>query len=131
MAGSHRETVRSALSYFGVGAAGALAYVVLSTALVTFTDVSPWAGSLLVYAGLILPVYLAQYRLAFRSRQAHRTSFPRYVMIQVFGMLLAAGLPRLLTGISDVTPGIIFAAVAIAIAVTNYSLARFWAFAMR
>jgi putative flippase GtrA len=128
--GAHHETLRSVISYFGVGAAGALAYVVLSTVMTTLTGVSPWICSVLVYLGLILPVYFAQHRLTFRSQQAHRTSLPRYIAIQMLGVFLAAILPRLLSA-SALPPGAIFAAVALTIAVTNYGLLRFWAFATR
>ncbi|MGK2229384.1 MAG: putative flippase GtrA [Devosia sp.] len=117
-------------SFVGVGAGGALAFVVLSSVAIWMqTGLADWLVNTLSYAVLILPVYLMHHRYSFGSDAAHRQALPRYLAVQAMALVLAAmfsygalnivGLPTVLASI----------VVVVLTAAVNYVVLRSWAFA--
>lgn len=124
------ETLRRLISFIGVGAAGTLAYVVVSTMLAETTHWPHWAISLVTYALLIPIVYRTQHGFAFRAQTPHRTAFPRYVSVQAVGLILATLLPIVMSWLWTGLPSLmVFLTVASIIAVVNFLLLSLWAFA--
>ena len=121
-----RRDFKTFMGYLGVGGSGAVAYVVIASGL-SQLGMRPWAAGAITYAALIPCVYVAQRRFAFSSDAPHRSAFPRYLTLQGLGFCLAWLLPLLLDGVLP-TP-IIFLSTAGSVAVVNFFLMKFWAFA--
>ena len=76
---------RSAAPIFGgliafivIGAGGAAAFVILSTAMIWLdTGFADWLVNTACYASLIVPVYLLHRRYSFDSDAPHRRGLPR------------------------------------------------------
>jgi putative flippase GtrA len=126
------EKTGDLFNFIGVGATGALAYVVLSSALVWLhTGVADWLVNAASYAVLILPVYMMHHRYSFSTDAAHSQALPRYLAVQGMALVLATAfsygaheilaLPTLLASI----------AVVVLTASVNYVVLRSWAFAHR
>jgi putative flippase GtrA len=116
-------------SFLLIGGGAALGFVCLSTlALHAATGVASWLVSALCYAAFIVPVYLLHRRFSFRSDAPHGKALPRYVLVQVSGLLLATGFSWLIYGLFHLpTP---FAALLV-IGLTsglNFVILRLWAF---
>ncbi len=120
--------MRTMLSFVGVGAAGAGAYVGLSS-IIHSLGLSAWIASLASYLVLIPTVYLAQRNITFESRASHLSSFPKYVTTQIVGLTLSALVPYQLEQSGGVPAPVAFALVAITIALVNFILAKYWTFA--
>lgn len=120
--------MRIVLCFIGVGAAGAGAYVALSSVLHAL-GLSAWVASSVSYLVLIPIVYLVQRNMTFESRASHLSSFPKYVMTQIMGLTLSALVPHQLEQAGGVPPISAFALVAITIALVNFVLAKYWTFA--
>ena len=115
------------VAFFGVGAAGAVGYVLLSTML-SAAGIEAWISSLSSYLGLIPIVYLAQRNLAFRIKTSHRSSFPKYIVTQILGLMLSAVLPYFFTGATSAPPFFVFIGVALVITTISFLLLNFWTF---
>lgn len=126
------ENQRQLVFFVFVGGSGAVAFIVLSSLAISLrTGLPDWLVSALVYAALILPVYLAHRTLSFRSDAPHKEALPRYVATQVCAVALAAlisfgiyaipGLPTLVAAflVSGLT------------AVFTFVVLKLWAFAAR
>ena len=111
-----------------IGATGSGAYVVLSS-LLHFLSLQAWIASLVSYLFLIPTVYLAQRNITFESRASHSSSFPKYVACQMVGSALSALVPYQLEQSSGVPAPIAFGLAAIVIALVNFILVKYWAFA--
>jgi len=118
---------RSLTSYVGIGAGGALSYVLLSS-LLSYLAVAPWLASFASYVMLIPVVYDVQRRVAFQSDAPHRSAFPKYLSTQLLGITLSAVLPPFLSDHGNLPPPVGFVGVAAVIAVTSFFLLQFWAF---
>lgn len=121
-----------ALRFIMVGGTGALAFVCLSTLLVSLhTGVPDWIISILCWIGLIGPVYLGHHAVSFRSAAPHREALPRYVAVQLMSVCLvtvfsylcyrALALPPVVAAllVTGLTTGI------------NFVILRVWAFGRR
>ena len=118
---------RTAVTYVGIGGAGALGYVLVSSLLV-YLGLWLWLASMTGYLIMVPMVYLAQRKFAFQSNSSHHSAFPKYVGIQLFGIALAAVLPNAMLTYLQVPAPFGFAAVAVMIGVINFFILRFWAF---
>jgi putative flippase GtrA len=79
------------ISFLVIGVVAALLYVGLSVLMVGLkTGVPDWIVSAACYAVFIVPVYLAHRYFSFRSDAPHAIALPRYVVVQVSALCLAA-----------------------------------------
>ncbi len=120
--------MRTLAKFVGVGAAGAGVYIVLSSILHVF-GLEAWIASFVSYLVLIPTVYLAQRNFTFGSRASHLSSFPKYVATQILGLTLSAIVPFRLEESNAVPATASFVLVATIIALVNFILAKYWAFA--
>jgi putative flippase GtrA len=120
--------MRTMARFIIIGAAGAGAYVVLSSILHVL-GLPAWIASLASYLFLLPAVYLAQRNIAFESRASHLSSFPKYVAIQTVGLTLSAVVPYQLAQSNQVPATVVFGLAAIVIALVNFILVKYWAFA--
>jgi putative flippase GtrA len=118
------------LWFLFVGGAGAIGFVTLSALAIGLrTGVPDWLVSALCYAAMIAPVYLAHRRLSFRSEVPHGRALPRYLLVQLGGLSLAATFSYLAYGVLAM-PTIAAAALVTALtAGVNFLVLRLWAFA--
>lgn len=119
-------------TFVGIGAAGSVAFVVLSSLLIwAETGLEPWVTNAACYGGLILPVYLLQRRYSFRSEASHIQALPRYLAVQGMALLLAALFSFVAHGLMALPT--VFASLLV-IGLTsgvNFVVLRSWAFARR
>jgi putative flippase GtrA len=117
------------LRFIAIGAAGALAFVVLSTMISLHSGMAEWVVNTLCYAALIGPVYLLHRRFSFQSDAAHHKALPRYVAVQGMALLLAALFSFVVHGVLTLPT---LAASLLVISLTsgiNFLVLRGWAFA--
>ncbi|MGB3339579.1 MAG: GtrA family protein [Devosia sp.] len=118
------------LAFIAIGAAGAGAFVVLSTAMIWLdTGFADWAVNTACYASLIVPVYLMHRRFSFDSDAPHSQALPRYMAVQFMALLLAAAFSFVVHGLLGMPT--VFASMLV-IALTsgvNFVVLRSWAFA--
>ncbi len=113
-----------------VGGIAALCFVGLSTLMVGLRSGLPdWLTSALCYAVMIVPVYLAQRRFAFRSGAPHRLALPRYVTVQVAGLALAAVLSFICYEVLGMPSPVAASLVIVFTSGASFVLLRLWAFA--
>jgi putative flippase GtrA len=118
------------LNFIGIGAAGAAAFVLLST-LVMWIDpyAERWMINAACYAATILPVYLMHRRYSFDSDASHVQAFPRYLAVQAMALVLAAVFSFVINGVFSLPT---FFASILVIGLTsgvNFLVLRSWAFA--
>ena len=127
-----RSSGGSVLAFLAVGSLGALAFVVLSSALVWMhTGYADWLVKTASYAALIGPVYLLHRRYSFKSDTAHHRALPRYLAVQGMAVLLAAAFSfgaHEIAGLPNVVASVV---VVVLTASVNYLVLRSWAFAHR
>ena len=118
------------IAFITIGAAGAAAFVALSTAMIWLdTGVADWLVNAACYASLIVPVYAMHRRYSFDSDAPHRQALPRYMAVQGMALLLAALFSFVVHGLLAVPT--VFASILV-IALTsgvNFMVLRSWAFA--
>lgn len=118
------------IAFITIGAAGAAAFVVLSTAMIWLdTGVADWLVNAACYAALIVPVYIMHRRYSFDSDAPHSQALPRYMAVQGMALMLAAVFSFVVHGMLAVPT---VAASMIVIALTsgvNFMVLRSWAFA--
>jgi putative flippase GtrA len=118
------------IAFIVIGAAGAAAFVVLSTAMIWLdTGVADWIVNAACYASLIVPVYALHRRYSFDSDAPHGQALPRYMAVQGMALLLAALFSFVVHGVLAVPT--VFASMLV-IALTsgvNFMVLRSWAFA--
>jgi putative flippase GtrA len=119
---------RMVISFIVLGAAGAAAYVVLSSILHAL-GFPTWIASFSSYLTLVPVLYLAQRNITFESRSSHFSSFPKYVVTQIVGLMLSALVPYQVAHSTGDPAFRAFASVAIAVALVNFMLMKFWTFA--
>lgn len=113
-----------------VGGSSALVYVIVTTMLVGLpSGVPDWMLSALCYAALVLPTYLLHRRFSFRSGASHRQALPRYIAVQVLGVLLAATFSFIAYGLLGQAPFVASVLVAGLTAAATFLIMRLWAFA--
>ncbi|KQX40238.1 hypothetical protein ASD04_06285 [Devosia sp. Root436] len=118
------------IAFIGIGASGAAAFVVLSTAMIWLdTGFADWMVNTACYASLILPVYLLHRRYSFESDAPHGQALPRYMAVQAMALVLAALFSFLAHGLLAMPT---LPASMLVIALTsgvNFMVLRSWAFA--
>jgi putative flippase GtrA len=117
------------LSFAVIGGSAAALFVALSTLMVELPTSAPdWLLSSICYAFFILPVYLAHRRFSFRSEAPHRHALPRYIVIQIFGLILATVFSYVCYGVFQMPT---LSAAVVVVALTsgiNFAIVRMWAF---
>ena len=108
------------------GGFGAACYIVISSIL-TFIGVDAWIASVSVYTCLVPIIYLIQKKFVFDSKESHSKTFPIYLTIQLFGIVISALIPFILAKF-QINPTIALLCVVMLITVTNYALQLLWAF---
>ena len=117
-------------AFIAIGAAGALAFVALSTIMISLgTGLPDWVVNTACYAALIVPVYMLHRRYSFDSDAPHEQALPRYVAVQAMALLLAAlfsfVIDRLLA-----MPTVLSSMLVITLTSSvNFLVLRSWAFA--
>lgn len=115
-----------------VGGTAAVCFAALSAALIELrTGIPDWVVSALCYAAFIVPVYLAHRRLSFRSDAPHGMALPRYVVVQLVALALAAIFSFVFYDVFHVQA---LGAALLVIGLTsslNFMILRTWAFAVR
>ena len=118
------------IAFIAIGAAGAAAFVVLSTAMIWLdTGFADWVVNTACYASLIVPVYLLHRRYSFESDAPHGQALPRYMAVQGMALILAALFSFVVHGVLAVPT---LPASILVIALTsgvNFMVLRGWAFA--
>lgn len=124
------SAVGSLFNFIGIGASGALAFVVLSTLLIWLdTGIADWVVNTACYASLIVPVYLLHRRYSFDSDAPHRQALPRYMAVQGVALLLAAVFSFVVHGVFAVPPVWSSVLVVGLTSGVNFVVLRSWAFA--
>lgn len=116
------------LRFLAVGGSAAGLYVVMSTGLVELLQWRPWAASLLSYGISIPTAYIAQKRFTFASSCGHIVALPRYVALQIVGMIIAAAVAEALSSLSFLTPPLVFLLTVGAVAGITYLVMSRWIF---
>jgi putative flippase GtrA len=111
-----------------VGASAALAYVVIATGLLNAFGLAPWWASTLSFFTCVPLAYAAQRRIAFRSRRAHTSAFPRYLATQVANMIVAAVSSEALSRLGFLPVTFVFVAAGGFAVLVSYFLLSRWAF---
>lgn len=119
------QTVRFVIT----GGGAALLFYVLTYAFIR-SDAPPFAGTLAAYAIAFATSYTVQHAWTFQGRQAHSSSFPRYLAAQIAAALLASTTARLCGGLGAPVALTALASTLTASAL-SYVLSRYWVFADR
>jgi putative flippase GtrA len=130
LAGETRSDVPAQLfAFLLIGGAAALSFVgVSAAAIASFRAMPPWLISALCYAAYIVPVYLLHRRFAFRSDVNHGQALPRYVIVQLCGLMLATVFSWLAYGVIGM-PTLVAAVLVIGLTSgVNFFVLRLWAF---
>ena len=130
-AGLRAPKVGRQLFWFAiVGGSGVVGFVVLSSLMIALrTGLPNWAMSVLCYAALIVPVYLAHRRFSFVSSLPHAHALPRYVAVQVSALGLTAAFSFLCYSLLGLPTILGASAVALCTAAVNFVVLKLWAFA--
>jgi putative flippase GtrA len=113
-----------------IGAGGALAFVVLSTLMITLNPGAPeWVVNAACYASTILPVYMLHRRFSFDSDASHWQALPRYLAVQGMALMLAALFSFVIHGVLAVPTVFASRLVIVLTSGVNYVVLRSWAFA--
>ncbi len=117
------------LSFVIIGGTAAVAFVgVSSAAIATVREVPSWLVSASCYAGFIVPVYLLHRRFSFRSEAAHGRALPRYILVQLSGLVLAAAFSWLCYGLIGLPTPVAAMLVIGLTSALNFVILRLWAF---
>jgi putative flippase GtrA len=117
-------------AFIAIGAAGAVAFVVLSTSVIWLdTGFADWVVNTACYASLIVPVYLMHRRFSFDSDAPHSQALPRYMAVQFMALLLAAAFSYVVHGVLAMPT--VFASMLVITLTSgvNFVVLRSWAFA--
>lgn len=127
--GRQRSSARQFVAFLVVGGGAALAYVLLSSVIVSLrTGVADWIVSSACYAAMVVPVYLAHRGISFRSQTAHRVALPRYVTVQAIGLSLAAAVSYATFNVLHLPAVAASSVVVVLVSIMNFLLLRLWAF---
>ena len=117
-------------NFIFIGASGALAFVMLSTLMITLNPRAPeWVVNAACYGSTILPVYLLHRRFSFDSDASHWQALPRYLAVQSMALVLAALFSFVIHGVLALPT--VFASMLVIMLTSgvNYVVLRSWAFA--
>lgn len=119
------QTVRFVIT----GSGAAFLFYVLTYAFIRW-GAPPFGGTLAAYAIAFVTSYTIQHAWTFQGRQAHSTSFPRYLAAQVAAALVASTTARVCGGF-DAPVALTALASTLAGSALSYVLSRYWVFADR
>ena len=118
------------VSFILVGGIAAGCFVLLSMAMIGLgTGLPAWIVSSGCYGLMIVPVYLAHRRFSFRSDTPHSVALPRYVMVQLSALGLAALFSFVFYSLLGFDTAMAALLVAGLTAGVNFVVLRVWAFA--
>lgn len=127
-----RRQASGPLHFIGIGAGGALGFVVLSSALIGLhTGLPDWLVNMASYAALILPVYMLHHRYSFDSEAAHIQALPRYLVVQAMAVILVALFGFALHSTLAMPTPIASSLVIGLTSMGSYLMLRSWAFVRR
>lgn len=87
---------RSLWLFGAIGGGAAVIYTFINAlALGYFSNLPKPIVSVFTYALFIFPVYWLQRKFAFNSKAAHKTALPRYLLTQMFALVLNFGFAAL------------------------------------
>jgi len=119
----------SVLGFVVIGISSALGFVVCSQLLIAaHTGLADWVASALVYAGCILPAYLAHRRFSFRSDAPHGLALPRYAVVQIAAVALATLFSYVAYGAIGLPRPVAAVVVVTLTSAVNYVVLKSWAF---
>lgn len=116
------------LLFLLVGGSAALLYLTISTCLVIIFGVKEWLASSASWAICIIPAYLGQKILTFKSEISHQFAFPRYLFLQIIGILLSSILSFLLSNFTQLSTLAIFSIVISTVTIISYFFQHFLIF---
>jgi len=119
------------LRFAAVGGFFTLVYIIAAALLAAVLNWQPMIANFTAHVLNILPTYLSQRSLAFRSDAAHATAFWRYAVLQAPLVLMSTSITWLLIDRLKLSEGPAFAVIGILIAMVSFLLQRFWAFGHR
>jgi len=121
--------IRQLLSFIAIGVGAALGFIGLSQVLIGRLDMPDWITSGLLYAAMVVPVYLLHRRFSFASAAPHGRALPRYLLLQTALVALSA----LFSFIAYGTLGLPTPAAALLVIVltsgASFAASRAWVFA--
>jgi putative flippase GtrA len=121
---------RELIGFICVGGSGAVAFIILSTFMIGLrTGVPDWVMSALCWVALIGPVYAGHRLWSFRSGVPHRQALPRYIAVQICGIMLAAIFSCLFYRVLGMSTAVAATLVTALTSGVNFAILRAWAFA--
>lgn len=129
----YREITR----FLIIGGSLTLGWTILATLLKEYTLFSLETISVLAYACMITIGYFSQRIITFRANNSHIQAFPRYVSVQMIGLLLATFFSRVVMGnfqlgerlgLGVLGTFIGFGCVGGTTAALNFILLKYWTF---
>ena len=119
------------LRFLAVGGTLVLVHIALATLFAVAFRIPPPIANMTAHALCLLPTYLAQRRVAFRSDAPHARAFWRYAFLQLPLIGLGAVLASLLIGQMGLQPALAFVLICPFVALVSFVAQRWWAFARR
>ena len=119
------------LRFLAVGGTLVLVHIALATLFAVVLPMPPAIANMTAHALCLLPTYLAQRRVAFRSDAPHVRAFWRYVVLQLPLIGLGAALASLVIGQMGVQAALAFVVICPFVALVSFVAQRWWAFARR
>jgi putative flippase GtrA len=127
---ARRGIARDFGGFLFVGGSGAVAFVVLSALAVSLkTGIPDWIMSALCWVALIGPVYLGHRIWSFKTGVPHRQALPRYIAVQICGIILASIFSYLCYRVLGLSTVVAAALVTALTSGVNFVILRAWAFA--
>ena len=128
--GSNSPTLAAFAAFLCVGGAGAVAFVALSSVLVSLVpQLEPWVLNAFCHLALVVPVYALHRRFSFRSDAPHWQALPRYAAVQLVSVLLVALFSWLVYRLLLVQPVLAASLVTALTSGVSFVLLKVWAFA--
>jgi putative flippase GtrA len=120
---------QEAVRFVITGSAAALLFYLLTFAVVA-VGVPPFAGTLLAYVTVLVGTYTVQHAWTFRGRQAHRRSFPRYLVAQAAAAMVASTVAHV-CGLAGLPAAVLAACSTVSGSAVSFVMSKFWVFAPR
>lgn len=113
-----------------VGIGATLLYASLAL-LFSQMALAPIQASVLAYAVATVFSYLGQKFLAFRSRGAHRSELPKFLVLTAVGFGVATAMPAFFSGLLGFQPYVAAVATCIVVPLINLFVLDRWVFSAR
>lgn len=119
---------RQVAGFAATGGIAAVLYILLASSLVAWLGLAPWLASVMAYAVMVPAAYLGQRTISFASRASHRHAFPRYVVVQCFGLVMGAILVQTLHSVWEMGAILAFSLTAVVTSLATFIAMRAWVF---